>query len=202
MSESEAQGTLSLLKGSCKPQGRPILSCCIHPQQLRVGMHPGPHPSWGCCGAPPGAAVLGMDAEAPGIFQHAHGVPHYPPKWLPAHLNWLWLLHRDLLCHMGCRGLGNHPVDPAHHPAGCGQCRGVSSWQEASSRGAHCPGNTTCTSCSRCLQSSPKRSLVSLRFHVLLGKHGTAAQPDQTPLNSSSLTVVVSKLHSLFEAYS
>lgn len=78
VSESQAQGTLSLLKGSCKPQGLPVLSCCIHPQQLRVGMHPGPHPSWGCCGAPPGAAVLGMDAEAPGIFQHAHGVPITP----------------------------------------------------------------------------------------------------------------------------
>lgn len=144
-------------------------------------MHPGPHPSWGCCSA-------GDGCRGTRHLSSCSWCPHHPPSQLPAHLSWLQLLHRSLLCHMGHRGLGDHPVNPAHHPAGCRQGRGVSSWQEPSSRAAHCPGSTSCTSCSlSCLLSS---SLVSFRLHVLLGKHGTAARAGHTQLNPSSLTAL------------
>lgn len=170
-------------------------------QQLRVGSWPP---------IPPGDAVqhpwVLQCWRGPGTQRHRAPlitlmVPPYTPSWLPAHLGGLQFLHGGLLCHMGHGGLWHHPVNPAHHPAGCGQCRGVSSWQEPCSRGAHCPGNTSCTSCSHCLLSSPERSLVSFCFHVLLGKHSTAAQPEQAQLSSSSLTAVVGKLDVLFYSH-
>lgn len=178
-------------KVAANPRDSPP-SCCFPAAQSR-------NASW-----PP--FLLGMPWSIPGCHSAGGGCrgtrhlsscpwcPHHPPGWRPADLSWLQLLHRGLLCHMGHRGLGDHPVNPAHHPAGCGQCRGLSSWQKPRSRGTQCPGSTSCTSCSRCLLRCPKRSLVSFRFHVLLRKQGTAAQPEQTWLNSSSFATIVSSI--------
>lgn len=122
-------------------------------------MYPGPHPCWECCSASLGAAVPGLDAEVLDISQPTSWGPQYLPNWLPTHLSWLGFLNWGrgrLLCQMGQRGLRNHPLEPAQHPAACRERGGVSSRREASSSGARSLRNPACISCSRCAQGSPK----------------------------------------------
>lgn len=128
----------------------------------------------GCCSAGGGCRGTRHLSSCPWC-------PHHPPGWLPADLSWLQLLHRGLLCHTGHGGLGDHSVNPAHHPADCGHCRGVSSWQEPSSRGAQCPGNASCTSCSHCLLKGPRCPAVPTSCLGNKALQHSQSKPGSTP---------------------
>lgn len=76
VSENEAQETLSCSKGAANLKESPS-SCCFPAAQSRILA---PHPSWGCCAASLGAAVLEgtRHTKAPGTSHHTHGAPIHP----------------------------------------------------------------------------------------------------------------------------
>lgn len=127
VSQNEAQGTLSLFKGGCKPQGLPVL--LLLPSSSEQECIPAPIP-------PGDAAVLGMAAEAPGTSHHAHGVPITPQAG-------------SLLTLAGCTGVSSatwgtggwgttRSIQPIM-PLAAGTARALQ-LAGAQHGGAHCPG--------------------------------------------------------------